>query len=501
MSALVLYALAAYLGSQAVLAGPCDIYAAGGTPCVAAHSTTRALYNSFNGALYQVTRGSDNATTDVAPLFKGGVANAVTQDLFCLGTTCLITAIYDQSGKNNHLTAAPPGGDAAGPNPGGFDFVAGATGAPVTLNGQKAYGVFTTLATGYRIDKTNGVAQGNDPEGIYAVLDGTHYNGDCCFDYGNAESNNLDTGATHMEALYFGTSGGTAHGAGNGPWIQADLENGLFAGNQSGSTNPSNPSIDYRFVTGIVKGNSSNLWSIRGGNSQNGALSTFYAGPRPPGYYPMNKEGSIILGIGGDNSDRAQGTFYEGAMTAGYPTDATENKVQANVVAAGYATTVMNSGLPLVVGSTVSFLSTDQKYIYHNGSAVQLMQASFASSQEVKQAASFKVTSGNGLSDCFSFESVDQPGAYLRHSGYELYVQTSSDGSGTFADDSTFCTEPGFSGLLTTAFRSYSYPTRFWRFISNGDIYIGTNGGPFGWDSSQNFDAQASWVVSPALAW
>ncbi|MFE9672485.1 cellulose binding domain-containing protein, partial [Microbispora bryophytorum] len=29
---------------------PCDIYAAGGTPCVAAHSTTRALYGNYNGS-------------------------------------------------------------------------------------------------------------------------------------------------------------------------------------------------------------------------------------------------------------------------------------------------------------------------------------------------------------------------------------------------------------------------------------------------------------------
>src|SRR4051812_39513555 len=38
---------------------PCDIYAAGGTPCVAAHSTTRALYASYNGPLYAVKRLSD----------------------------------------------------------------------------------------------------------------------------------------------------------------------------------------------------------------------------------------------------------------------------------------------------------------------------------------------------------------------------------------------------------------------------------------------------------
>jgi hypothetical protein len=50
----------------------------------------------------------------------------------------------------------------------------------------------------------------------------------------------------------------------------------------------------------------------------------------------MKKEGAIILGIGGDNSHGSAGTFYEGVMTSGYPSDATENAVQANIVAAGY---------------------------------------------------------------------------------------------------------------------------------------------------------------------
>jgi hypothetical protein len=50
----------------------------------------------------------------------------------------------------------------------------------------------------------------------------------------------------------------------------------------------------------------------------------------------MHKEGAIILGIGGDNSNVSAGTFFEGAITAGFPTDATDDAVQANVVAAGY---------------------------------------------------------------------------------------------------------------------------------------------------------------------
>ena len=39
-------------------------------------------------------------------------------------------------------------------------------------------------------------------------------------------------------------------------------------------------------------------------------LKTLYDGPRPSHYQPMKKQGSIILGIGGDNSDSAHGTFY-----------------------------------------------------------------------------------------------------------------------------------------------------------------------------------------------
>jgi hypothetical protein len=89
------------------------------------------------------------------------------------------------------------------------------------LNGQKAYGVFIAPFSGYRNDATNGVATGDQPEGMYAVFDGTHYNGACCFDYGNAETDNLDTGDALMEALYFGLGTGYNTGAGQGPWILA----------------------------------------------------------------------------------------------------------------------------------------------------------------------------------------------------------------------------------------------------------------------------------------
>jgi hypothetical protein len=50
----------------------------------------------------------------------------------------------------------------------------------------------------------------------------------------------------------------------------------------------------------------------------------------------MRKQGAIILGIGGDDSNSGGGNFYEGVMTSGYSSDATDDAVQANIVLAGY---------------------------------------------------------------------------------------------------------------------------------------------------------------------
>ena len=317
--------------ARAATSLPCDIYAAHGTPCVAAHSTVRALFSSYNGRLYQVRRASDGTFKSISPLSAGGYANAATQDSFCAGTTCVISRIYDQSGHGNDLVQAPAGGAAGGP-----DNLANASALPLTVGGHHVYGVFIAPGTGYRDDSTSGIATGDSPEGEYAIFDGTHFNGGCCFDYGNAETSNNDTGNGHMEAIYFGNIKVWGFGTGNGPWVMADLENGLFSG-VNARFNSGDQSITSHFVTAMVKGEP-NQWAIKAGNAQSGGLTTMYNGPRPnvSGYNPMHKEGAIILGIGGDNSKGAAGSFFEGVMTSGYPSDATDNAVQANVVSAGY---------------------------------------------------------------------------------------------------------------------------------------------------------------------
>ena len=203
--------------------------------------------------------------------------------------------------------------------------------------GHLVYGVYVSPGVGYRDDSTSGVATGSEPQGAYMVAAGTHVNSGCCFDYGNAETNNDDNGNGHMDAVYFGKLCWFTPCTGSGPWVQADLENGLFSGGNG--NNPANDGNSSAFVTALVKNNGTTTYAIKGGNADSGGLTTWYSGalPTTSGYAPMHQEGAIILGTGGDNSNSDDGSFFEGVMTSGYPTDAADNSVQADIVSVGYA--------------------------------------------------------------------------------------------------------------------------------------------------------------------
>ncbi|WP_041833574.1 arabinofuranosidase catalytic domain-containing protein [Actinoplanes sp. N902-109] len=317
--------------------GPCDLYANGGTPCVAAHSTVRALYSAYRGNLYQVRRASDNTTRAIGVL-SGGTADAAAQNTFCAGTTCVITVVYDQSGRGNDLwyqgSSVVPGSSSSRP--------AVATSESLSIGGSAAYSLYINPGNSYwRDGHLTGVPTGSAPEGMYMVTSGTHVNNGCCFDYGNSETTRKADAAGAMDAINFGTQCWFGGCSGSGPWVQADLEWGLYPGGSS-SWNPNQRAFTSKFVTATLKNNGTSRFAMKGSNAQSGSLTTLWDGGLPPGYSPMRKQGAIILGSGGDcckpggGANLSAGTFYEGAIVAGYPSDATENAVQANIVAAGY---------------------------------------------------------------------------------------------------------------------------------------------------------------------
>ena len=326
-------------GGAGSVALPCDIYAAQdtNTKCVAAHSTIRALFRAYNGPLYQVKRASDGMTKDIPVSAAGGFADSSQQDTFCMGTTCTILKIYDQSGLGNFVEA-----ETTDSTVGGFkgQTAASATKESLMVGGHKVYSLYTNPSQAYwRDGSKSGMPLGSSPQGVYIVTSGKHFNSGCCYDYGNGETSRTYVPGNSMDALYFGSSTTWGSGNGAGPWVMADLEGGVFSG-PSTAKNDALKSHTTTYVTAVEKNNGTTKLALKAGDATTGALTTYYDGNLPNGKGPGAKQGSIVLGSGGDccysNNNASQGTFYEGAIVSGYPTDATDTAIQANIVSTGY---------------------------------------------------------------------------------------------------------------------------------------------------------------------
>ena len=326
-------------GGGGTVTGPCDIYAAANppTPCVAAYSTVRLLNSKYGGPLYQVRKvgaASDaGAAIQDIGIASSGFADSAAQDAFCGTAACTVSVIYDQSGKGNHLTRAPAncyGSTSHGAEPA---YESDAKGRALTVAGHKVYALYMIPQDGYRNNKTAGMPIDAEAQGIYELVDGTRSATTCCWDFGNGSTNNCYTSAGVVNALFFGTAY-WGKGAGSGPWFMADFEPVWSGGSgASSSINSDNPTITDDFAMGILKSNATN-YAIRVGNARSGNLVTAYDGALP--FASLKMQGGVILGIGSDRSDASLGTFFEGAITAGRPTDATDAAVLANVQAAHY---------------------------------------------------------------------------------------------------------------------------------------------------------------------
>ncbi|NUP46063.1 MAG: hypothetical protein HOW97_01920 [Catenulispora sp.] len=247
----------------------------------------------------------------------------------------------------------------------------------------------------------------------------------------------------------------------------------------------------------MLKNNGTTQMALQGGNAQlSGSLTKFYDGSLPSGWDPMHKQGAIILGSGGDccqtNHNASAGTFYEGAMVKGYPSDAA---LQTNIAAAGYA---VSAGTPFTPGARVSLQATTtcctSDHLRHDDASTKVIISTVnsSSSATVKADASWIVRAEPANGSCVSFESANAPGQYLRHSNFELYLNTDNGGV-SFAQDATFCPITGNSGT-GHSFQSVNYPTKYIRRYTY-TAYIAGNSRSHSWDNATSWAADTSWLV------
>jgi hypothetical protein len=330
--------------------GPCDVFAAGNTPCVAAYSTVRALSSSYDGPIYQVRRGAPNPTQNTGVggetadigLLANGFADAAAQAAFCGNQSCSVSTLFDQSGRGNHITVAKRGRIDGGQFGDDDDFESNAVAGPLTVGGNDVFSLYMEARQGYRQTIAgNGMPRDQEPQGVYMLADGTRAGTACCWDFGNVTTD--PTAYATMNTLFLGTAF-WGRGAGAGPWFMADFEAGVWAGGSNAGDpgwgalgdpapiNPANPSLRVRFALGFLK--TGTTYALRMADLESATdLTTAYEGALPK---PMDNQGAVVLGVGGDNSNNSFGTFYEGAIVSGYPSNDIERAVLQNVQAAGY---------------------------------------------------------------------------------------------------------------------------------------------------------------------
>ena len=325
----------------------CDIFSAGGTPCVAAFSLTRALFAAYDGPLYRVRNSATGGESDVGVLATGGTADAAAQERFCGAALCIVQRIYDQSNSANHLgiehgapwLPPPRNSQDAGVNMTAESKVS-LSGAPVysavfDSHCETTRGNCDGLAAGYSNRTAEGTPVGEEPQTVYALYNGKHYNTGCCFEFGSAEKTPTQVGGS-MEAVYYGCN--DTHpplpACEKGPYAYSDLEHMREMMTLPGFAPVRLQPVDFLFA--LVKGEPGRLSLAVADAQRDAAPRTLYDGPYPANY-TSKKQGGIVLGVGGDNSPYGAGTFFEGVIARGFSSGAVDAAVLADIVAAGYA--------------------------------------------------------------------------------------------------------------------------------------------------------------------
>jgi hypothetical protein len=75
---------------------------------------------------------------------------------------------------------------------------------------------------------------------------------------------------------------------------------------------------------------------LKYGNAATGTLATAWNGSlptmtNPTQYIPLQQQGGLSLGEGGDGSNMGTGAFSEGVVIAAQTTDATDDAIQVNL--------------------------------------------------------------------------------------------------------------------------------------------------------------------------
>ena len=138
------------------------------------------------------------------------------------------------------------------------------------------------------------------------------------------------------------------------------------------------------------------------------------------------------------------------------------------------------------------------RYLRHIDSLGATEVVSASSSGTLKQDATFKIVAGLADAACYSFESRNYPGSYLRHFNSRVR-RDARDGSALFDQDATFCARAALDGSPAVSLESKNLPGSYLRHIDS-EVWLATPGGGHAWDNAATFTEDTTWAVDSPWA-
>jgi Alpha-L-arabinofuranosidase B (ABFB) domain len=149
------------------------------------------------------------------------------------------------------------------------------------------------------------------------------------------------------------------------------------------------------------------------------------------------------------------------------------------------------------VSLQVTTAGLTNRFVRHTNGLAFTEVVSASSDATLKADASWKVVAGLADASCYSFQSVNFPSDFLRHTNSRV-VKASNDNSPLFKADATWCAKDGLSGV-GVSFESKNYPGYYLRHYF-AQMWIARRGGPLPSDSANSFEQDVSWNVTTAWA-
>jgi hypothetical protein len=151
------------------------------------------------------------------------------------------------------------------------------------------------------------------------------------------------------------------------------------------------------------------------------------------------------------------------------------------------------SPLTLPVGQNKSLRVTTpghtDKYLRHQDGQAFTAVVDANSAGLLKNDATWKIVPGLAGTGCYSFESRNYPGQYLRHRDFRVYKEAGD--SAIFRADATFCAVRGSGGVRLS---SWNFPGQYLRHI-NSEVWLATPGSTHAWDNPASFTPDTTWAV------